>query len=202
MIKAGHCGKRHNGRNVFHFSPVFPKMCWQPRMIFETLSKECFSSLIKGSFIQILFLIPRSKRGDALSILRSSAGLKWKCWSQHMCCYFFKLNDLKRKKKSLLNVLKGSVLPGPWWPKTPGRQQDRVLSPFFGILHMTSWHLLRQHDLQSHDTAWGTGRVLESSPLQMNITNIPIFQGTPDICRQEKLWALQHWVGTSTEILK
>lgn len=108
----------------------------------------------------------------------------------------------KKKKKSLLNVLKGSVLPGPWWPKTPGRQQDRVLSPFFGILHMTSWHLLRQHDLQSHDTAWGTGRVLESSPLQMNITNIPIFQGTPDICRQEKLWALQHWAGTSTEILK
>lgn len=106
--KAGRCGKRHNGRNVFHFSPVFPKMCWQPRMIFESLSKECFSSLIKGSFIRILFLIPRSKRGHALNILRSSAGLKWKCWSQHMCCYFFWLNNLKRKiKKIVIKSAKG-----------------------------------------------------------------------------------------------
>lgn len=134
--KAGRCGKRHNGRNVFHFSPVFPKMCWQPRMIFESLSKECFSSLIKGSFIRILFLIPRSKRGHALNILRSSAGLKWKCWSQHMCCYFFWLNNLKRKiKKSLLNLLKGSVLPGPRWPETPGWQWSGVLSPFWDSPH-------------------------------------------------------------------
>lgn len=43
--------------------------------------------------------------------------------------------------------------------------------------------------------------MLESSPLQMNITNIPIFQETPDICRQENLSALQHWAGASTEAL-
>lgn len=85
-------------------------MCWQPGMIFETLSKECFSSLIKGSFIRILFLIPRSKRGHALNTLRSSAGLKWKCWSQHMCCYFFWLHNLKRKiyiKKIIIASAKG-----------------------------------------------------------------------------------------------
>lgn len=89
-------------------------MCWQPRMIFETLSKECFSSLIKGSFIWILFLIPRSKRGHALNILRSSAGLKWKCWSQHMCCYFFWLNNLKRKRKKKIIIKSAKGFSFAW----------------------------------------------------------------------------------------
>lgn len=61
--------------------------------------------------------------------------------------------------------------------------------------HMISWHLLKQQNLHSHDTAWGTGRVLESSPFQMSITNILIFQGTPDIWGQENLLVLQHWAG-------
>lgn len=104
--KAGHCGKRHNGRNVLHFSPVFPKMRWQPSMIFETVSKECFSSQIKGSFIQMLFLIPKSQRGHALNILTSSeAGLDWNGNIGASTCVATSFGSIIKKKKKKVQIL-------------------------------------------------------------------------------------------------
>lgn len=59
--------------------------------------------------------------------------------------------------------------------------------------HTASWHLLKQQYLWSRDTAWSTGRALESNSLKMNITNNPIYQVTPDICRQENRLVSQYW---------
>lgn len=137
----------------------------------------------------------------------SEAMLDWNGNTGVSTCVATSFSSVIKKKKKII-IKSATEFSFAWSSETwnSGKAMSlRVLSLFwespYGTWQAhTFWHLLKQQYLWSHDNAWRTEKVLESNSLKINITNIPIYQVTFDIHRQEKCLVSQYWVRTSTEI--